>query len=137
MRALAGLESPTGNLIVKMVPRIRLFLTVAILSPAGLAQLDRSALMRTVTDPAGARIPAASVKAFSLKRAPRARQKTSAQGTYALDGFPVGRYVILFGKLGFSAVALNKPIKSSDSRGRSTPNFRSMPPPTALPYWSP
>ena len=82
---------------------------LAILLPvAALAQLDRSAMNGTVTDPKGARIPGAAVKAIQLETGLTRNTETSSQGTYALDGLPVGRYAVMFSKAGFAEVRVEQ-----------------------------
>ncbi len=77
---------------------------VALLPAIALGQLDRSALNGTVTDPKGARVPGAVVKAIQLETGLERSTETSSQGTYALDGLPTGRYTITVSKTGFAEV---------------------------------
>ncbi len=82
---------------------------LAVLLPVvALAQLDRSAVNGTVTDPKGARIPGAAVKAVQLDTGLVRSTQTSSQGTYALDGLPIGRYAVEFSKPGFAEVRVDR-----------------------------
>jgi len=87
---------------------MRLLAVLALLPPLVLGQLDRSALIGTVTDAEAARIPGAAVKAIQLETGAQRETETSSQGTYALDGLPVGHYTILFSKSGFSTVRVEQ-----------------------------
>jgi len=87
---------------------MRLFAVLALLPVLTLAQLDRSSLIGTVTDSEGARIPGAAIKAIQVETGAERDTETSSQGTYALDGLPVGRYAILFSKTGFSTVRVDQ-----------------------------
>lgn len=80
------------------------FLMMALLPFAGLAQLDRSSLAGTVTDPNGSRIPEAIVTAMQPATGLQRQTRTSSQGTYVLDGLPVGSYTVVFSKPGFREV---------------------------------
>ena len=68
------------------------------------AQVDRSSLGGTVTDAAGARVPGATVTAIEIATGLERKAQTSSQGTYIIDGLPVGRYAVTIGKAGFSPV---------------------------------
>jgi hypothetical protein len=91
-----------------MVAQVRVLVMAALLPIVVLAQLDRSTLVGTVTDDAGARVPGAAVKAIQLETGVERETKTSSQGTYALDGLPVGRYTVTFGKPGFAEVRVEQ-----------------------------
>jgi len=81
---------------------------IAFLPITALAQLDRSALSGTVTDSRGGRVPGASVRAIQVSTGAERAATTSSQGTYALDGLPVGRYVVVFSKPGFATVRVEQ-----------------------------
>lgn len=68
------------------------------------AQVDRSSLGGTVADAAGARVPGATVTAIEIATGLERKAQTSSQGTYIIDGLPVGRYAVTIGKAGFSPV---------------------------------
>jgi len=86
----------------------RLIFATTLLSAIALAQSDRSTLSGTVSDPGGARIPAAIVKAVQRDTGLDRETQTSPQGTYALDGLPVGRYTVIFSKPGFAEVRVEQ-----------------------------
>ncbi|MGD0696333.1 MAG: TonB-dependent receptor [Terriglobia bacterium] len=75
---------------------------LAVLSPRAAAQVDRSSLGGTVTDPTGGRIPGAMVAALQPSTGLERKADTSTQGTYMLDDLPIGRYNVTFSKPGFS-----------------------------------
>ena len=75
---------------------------VAVLSSLATAQVDRSFLGGTVTDPNGDRIPGAMVTAVQPATGLERKTETSSQGTYMLDSLPIGRYDVTFSKPGFS-----------------------------------
>src|ERR1700733_5658639 len=77
-------------------------LVVALLPAIAPGQLDRSGLNGTITDPKGARVPGAVVKANQLETGLERSTQTSSQGTYALDGLPTGRYTITVSKPAFA-----------------------------------
>jgi hypothetical protein len=87
---------------------MRVILAVILLPAIALAQLDRSALNGTVTDPKGARIPGAMVKAVQLETGLGRNTETSSQGSYALDALPVGRYTVVFSKPGFAELRVEQ-----------------------------
>lgn len=83
--------------------RYPLSLLILVLLPSlGQAQLDRSSLNGTVTDPDGRRIAGAAVTAIHAATGLERKTETSPQGTYAFDGLPVGIYTVVFRKPGFS-----------------------------------
>lgn len=87
------------NISVKM----RYFpLFMAMLTSAAIAQVDRSSLGGTVTDPSGGRIPGATVTAVQPATGLERKAETSSSGTYLLDSLPIGRYDVTFSKPGFS-----------------------------------
>ena len=74
----------------------------AVLSSLATAQVDRSSLGGTVTDAAGGRIGSVMVTAIQAATGLERKTETSSQGTYMLDGLPIGRYTVTFSKPGFS-----------------------------------
>jgi hypothetical protein len=79
-----------------------------LLSGAALGQVDRSSISGTVTDPHGRRIPGATVAAVQPSTGLERKTETSSQGTYVVDGLPVGRYAMTFSKPGFSVVRVEQ-----------------------------
>jgi hypothetical protein len=71
-------------------------------------QVDRSSVSGVVTDPKGGRIPQALVKAVQQGTGLERKTETSSQGTYELDGLPVGRYIVTFSKPGFAEVRVEQ-----------------------------
>src|SRR5580704_17351727 len=58
-------------------------------------------MYRTVTDQDGARIPRAEVKAIQSATGLQRKTYTSSEGSYVLDGLPLGQYSVVFSKQGF------------------------------------
>jgi hypothetical protein len=87
-----------------------MFLVAYLLSFAvvAFAQTDRSSLTGNVTDGQGHRVPQAEVRAIQTSTGLERRTVTSAQGTYAIDSLPLGRYTVIFSKTGFSDVRVEQ-----------------------------
>ncbi len=84
-----------------------LILSVILTVPLG-AQLDRSSLNGTVTDPDGARIAGAAVRAMQADTGLERHTISSSQGTYLFDSLPTGRYALTFTSPGFSKVRIEE-----------------------------
>jgi hypothetical protein len=83
---------------------MRLFFLVQFLASAVLwAQVDRTAIMGTVTDQQGNRVPQSGVRATESATGFARETLTTSQGTYELPGLPPGIYSVRFLKDGFSA----------------------------------
>ncbi len=65
------------------------------------SQVDRSSIAGAVTDPGGARVPGATVTAHETATGLERKAVTSAQGTYIIDGLPIGVYTVTVAKTGF------------------------------------
>ena len=81
---------------------MRFLLSILLLSAVASAQVDRSSIRGTVTDPQGSRVPGTTVTAVQSATGLERRTETSSQGTYSLDGMPIGSYTIRFSKSGFA-----------------------------------
>jgi len=77
-----------------------LFLTAA-LSLAAYAQSDRGSITGTITDPAGAVVPGASVTAADLETGTRYEATTTPTGNYTVSQVPAGTYEISVEVQGF------------------------------------
>jgi hypothetical protein len=84
------------------VHRMRCYLFLLLLSASAYGQVDRSSVRGTVTDQQGGKVPGATVTAIQAATGMARKADTSSQGTYALEGLPVGSYTITFSKAGFS-----------------------------------
>jgi len=84
--------------------RTPLLLTVTLLflSAAGFAQTFRGAINGTVTDPSGALVPNAQVKATDIATGIERTAVTTKEGQYAFQDIPPGRYRISVTAPGFS-----------------------------------
>ena len=90
---------------MEILVRMRSFpVLVVMLSSLATAQVDRSSLGGTVTDPSGGRIPGAIVTALQPATGLERITATSSQGTYMLDSLPIGRYTVTIRMPGFSQV---------------------------------
>jgi hypothetical protein len=80
--------------------------TIASLSLAipGMAQVDRSALSGTVTDPLGKLLGQAHVIAVENSTQSRREGLSGASGRYDIPELPAGRYTVLFDHPGFKAL---------------------------------
>ena len=88
-----------------MHPLIRyglLFLLVFTSFQTTFAQVDRSSLIGTVTDPHGARVPGATVRAIDQATGLARETVTNSQGSYVLEDLRIGLFVISFKKPGFA-----------------------------------
>ncbi len=85
--------------------RVAVFLLLLFFQPFNrlvLAQVDRTAMTGTVTDPQGNRVPQCRVRATGNATGFERETLTTSQGTYDLPGLPPGVYSLQFFKDGFS-----------------------------------
>ncbi len=85
-----------------------LYLLPLFVSLGANAQVARSALTGTVTDPQGRRIPEARVKAADMATGLQRETETNSQGTYTLTGLGVGTYLVEITKPGFATYRLSR-----------------------------
>ncbi len=82
-----------------------LFLVACLLVPLAttslFAQVDRAVLEGTVTDPTGAAIVGAKVKALAVDTGINEEQLTNSKGYYRFPGLAVGRYTVSTTNEGF------------------------------------
>ncbi len=78
---------------------------------AGLAQVDRTSLTGTVTDPAGKVVPGVHVVAFMPATDLHRETVTSGSGTYEIPDIPVGTYTVSFAGDGFSALRFDQVVQ--------------------------
>ena len=90
---------PAQLLEVRRILWVIVFTTIT--SVVSLAQVDRAVLEGTVTDPSGAAIVGARVKARSVGTGLEQEQRTNANGYYRVSGLPLGRYSVTVIKEGF------------------------------------
>jgi hypothetical protein len=72
------------------------------------AQPGRSSLGGTVTDSTGGRVPGATVIAIDAATHSERKSETTAEGTYYLEGLPLGTYAVVVRKEGFSETRVNQ-----------------------------
>jgi hypothetical protein len=83
-------------------------LVLALLGTAGYAQTFRGAINGTVTDPSGAVLSGATVKATNVATAVTIDTKTTSDGEFAFQDLPLGTYKIEVAASGFRPVAVEK-----------------------------
>lgn len=75
------------------------------------AQVDRTGLNGTVTDPSGRFLPNVKVVALDDANGLRRETVTSAQGTYDIPELPIGTYTLTFSHDGFQIVRFEKVVQ--------------------------
>ena len=78
-----------------------IFMCVLLVLGAAYAQSDRGTITGTVVDPAGARIPNASIEAKNMNTGALFQTTTSETGNYTLGQLPVGSYQLSVSAPGF------------------------------------
>jgi hypothetical protein len=80
-----------------------LLFSIVLLQPLAMqAQQTLGGITGTVVDPSGSAVPGADVKATSQDTGLERGAKTNAQGTYAINDLPIGKYTVTFTLQGFS-----------------------------------
>jgi hypothetical protein len=82
-----------------------LLLTLAVLTQPAWSQEVTATIVGTITDPTGAAVPGASVKAASVDRGQIYSATTDNAGLYRISELPVGNYTLTVEKSGFSTVS--------------------------------
>ncbi len=79
-------------------------LSVVLLQPLAMqAQQTLGGITGTVVDPSGSAVPGAEVKAISEDTKLERTAQSNAQGSYAFNDLPIGKYTVTFTKDGFSS----------------------------------
>src|ERR1700722_3028814 len=81
---------------------------LALLGAAGYTQTFRGAINGNVTDPSGAVVAGATVKATNVATAVTIDTLTSSDGEFAFQDLPLGTYKIEVSAAGFRSVAVDK-----------------------------
>ncbi len=85
-------------------PLFVVLFSVALLQPKPMqAQQTLGGITGTVIDPSGSAIPDVDVKATSEDTGLERTAKSNAQGTYAFNDLPIGKYTVVFTRDGFSS----------------------------------
>jgi hypothetical protein len=80
-----------------------LLVSIALLQPYAMqAQQTLGGITGTVVDPSGSSVPGAEVKATSEDTKLERTTQSNAQGSYAFNDLPIGKYTVTFTKDGFS-----------------------------------
>jgi hypothetical protein len=85
----------------------RLFLILALCAATALAQGDRATITGSVTDQAGAPIPAVTVTATQLDTMSLSKVTTNQAGEYSLPSLRIGKYKVMFELPGFKSTVQN------------------------------
>src|SRR5579863_5572058 len=78
-----------------------------VLANTGLAQVDRSVLEGTITDPSGGSIAGANVQISSVETGLSREQHANTNGYYRFPGLPVGRYKVTVSNDSFKTKVVN------------------------------
>src|SRR5580698_4445278 len=88
----------------RLLSLLVLLFSIVLLQPQAMqAQQTLGGITGTVVDPSGSAIPAVDVKATSEDTGLERKAKSNAQGTYALNDLPIGKYTVTFTLEGFSS----------------------------------
>src|SRR5258707_1829963 len=88
--------------------KLRLATIFVLLTAATLlAQTFRGTILGTVTDPSGALVAGATVKARNVGTGQERTTVTSADGSYAIPELPIGTYAVTMSQSGFQTVVAN------------------------------
>jgi Carboxypeptidase regulatory-like domain/TonB dependent receptor len=80
-----------------------LLVSIVLLQPSAMqAQQTLGGITGTVIDPSGSAVPGAEVKATSEDTKLERTAQSNAQGSYAFNDLPIGKYTVTFTKDGFS-----------------------------------
>jgi Carboxypeptidase regulatory-like domain len=78
-----------------------LLVSIALLQPYAMqAQQTLGGITGTVVDPSGSSVPGAEVKATSEDTKLERTAQSNAQGSYAFNDLPIGKYTVTFTKDG-------------------------------------
>src|SRR5258708_3332581 len=79
-----------------------LLYTITSSTPSAWAQSDRGTIPGTVSDPAGAVVPSATLSLINIGTAAAYDTVTTSTGNYTLPSVPAGRYVLKISAPGFA-----------------------------------
>lgn len=100
---------------------IALFLTCV---HSGNAQVDRSSLSGTVTDPAGKLLPGTRVTAVMPATGLTRDTTSTTNGTYSLPDLPIGDYIVTFEHQGFASIQFDNVVQTVDNTQTLNANLR-------------
>src|ERR1700759_4191527 len=83
---------------------VLLFIAVFFLAASSFAQVDRSALTGTVTDPSGRVLTKTHITVVENATALRREADSGGNGNYTITGLPVGVYTVTFKHKGFQTL---------------------------------
>jgi Carboxypeptidase regulatory-like domain len=114
-RREANLPKLNAGLLSKSFRILSSFCLVLVLAGSCLAQVDRSALNGTVTDPSGRVLPGAEVVAVQDATGLRRTTVSSGGGTYEIPELPVGLYTVTFRHDGFQPLTFANVVQELSS----------------------
>ncbi len=79
-------------------------LVLSVMSRSAWSQTVTAAIVGTITDPAGAAVPGATVTATSVERGTTYSAVSESDGLYRIPSVPVGNYTLTVAKTGFATV---------------------------------
>ncbi len=97
---------------------LRLLVLLVLSASFAFAQGDRATLTGTVTDQAGAPMPAVSVTATHVDTMSISRATTNPSGEYSLPSLQIGRYKVVFELPGFKSVTHSNVALDAGATGR-------------------
>jgi hypothetical protein len=92
---------------------VALFFVASLSVLSAHAQVDRTSLNGTVTDPSGRLLPDVQVLAFDAATGLRRETLTSRRGTYDIPELPVGTYILTFTRSGFQSLRFENVIQEA------------------------
>ena len=111
----ACLPKLNAGLLSKSFRILSSFCLTFVLAGSCLAQVDRSALNGTVTDPSGRVLPGAEVVAVQDATGLRRTTVSSGGGTYEIPELPVGLYTVTFRHDGFQPLTFANVVQELSS----------------------
>lgn len=88
--------------------QIFLFIAVCFLAAPSFAQVDRSGLTGTVTDPSGRLLAQTHITAVENATSLRRETVSDASGSYTIPGLPIGVYTVTFEHEGFQTLRFER-----------------------------
>ncbi|MGC2160267.1 MAG: TonB-dependent receptor [Silvibacterium sp.] len=95
----------TKKSVVSVAVLGSVLLALAVLTHSAWSQDVTATIVGTITDPSGAAVPGASVKATAVDRGVSYNAVTNDAGLYRISELPVGNYTLTVEKTGFSTVS--------------------------------
>lgn len=107
-RALNGRPQFPGRSFRISGLQVFLFVAVSFLAASSFAQVDRSGLTGTITDPSGRLLTQTHITAVENSTSLRRETMSDADGNYTIPGLPVGIYTVTFEHQGFQTIRFER-----------------------------